>query len=260
MPRGHLAHGGHVVPRVRVRLTGRGRPLASLHRRHVVAGVWIRLASGGRLLAALHGRHVVARRHSRGRRRLTHGRHVMPGVRVRLNAGWGWLAGLHRRHVVAGVKIVMAGPCRRSLPHRRHIVARVRIRRRLRPLGHGADRADGGARRASPGRISGRCAAPHTARRQRGGGLCSGRCRSVPGVALSKDRAGRGGDQQGNETDRSADHDAPPSKGRTVTTLNMPACMCISMWQWKAQSPGASAVRSKVTLPPGATLTVCLSG
>ena len=35
--------------------------------------------------------------------------------------------------------------------------------------------------------------------------------------------------------------------GRTVTTLNIPACMCINMWQWKAQSPGASAVRSKVT-------------
>ena len=49
-------------------------------------------------------------------------------------------------------------------------------------------------------------------------------------------------------------------EGRTVTTLNMPACMCISMWQWKAQSPGASAVRSKVTLEPGATLTVCFSG
>ena len=45
-----------------------------------------------------------------------------------------------------------------------------------------------------------------------------------------------------------------------VTTLNIPACMCISMWQWKAQSPGASAVRSKVTFDPGATLTVCFSG
>ena len=55
-------------------------------------------------------------------------------------------------------------------------------------------------------------------------------------------------------------HTDAPSSGRTLTTLNMPACMCISMWQWKAQSPGASAVRSKAIRAPGATLTVCLCG
>ena len=32
------------------------------------------------------------------------------------------------------------------------------------------------------------------------------------------------------------------------------------MWQWNAQSPSVSAVRSKVTVPPGWTLTVCLRG
>ena len=55
-------------------------------------------------------------------------------------------------------------------------------------------------------------------------------------------------------------HDATPSRGRMVTTLNMPECMCISMWQWNAQSPGASAVRSKDKRPPGATFTVCFKG
>ena len=71
---------------------------------------------------------------------------------------------------------------------------------------------------------------------------------------------GAGGENQGSEGDGEAVHDAAPSMGRTVTTLNMPACMCISKWQWKAQSPGASAVRSNVTFEPGATLTVCFSG
>ena len=77
---------------------------------------------------------------------------------------------------------------------------------------------------------------------------------------LSPGAQGAGGEDQRSQGDSEAVHDAAPSMGRTVTTLNMPACMCISMWQWKAQSPGASAVRSKVTLPPGATLTVCFSG
>ncbi len=77
-------------------------------------------------------------------------------------------------------------------------------------------------------------------------------------LGLGAESAGR--EEQRREGDGEAVHDAAPSMGRTVTTLNIPACMCISMWQWKAQSPGASAVRSKVTLPPGATLTVCLSG
>ena len=71
---------------------------------------------------------------------------------------------------------------------------------------------------------------------------------------------GRGGEDQRRERDGKTVHAAAPSMGRTVTTLNIPACICISIWQWKAQSPGASAVRSKVTFDPGATLTVCFNG
>jgi hypothetical protein len=37
------------------------------------------------------------------------------------------------------------------------------------------------------------------------------------------------GQQQRGEGGQKADHDAAPSRGRTVTTLNMPACMCISI-------------------------------
>jgi hypothetical protein len=36
-------------------------------------------------------------------------------------------------------------------------------------------------------------------------------------------------EQQRRHTGQKPDHAAPPSRGRTVTTLNMPACMCISM-------------------------------
>ena len=101
----------------------------------------------------------------------------------------------------------------------------------------------------------------------RGRRLCGGRrsrCGSVTrmtGVALGQGGSARS-QHQGREGQGEGKrlHEAAPASGRTVTTLNMPACMCIRRWQWKAQSPGASAVRSKVTLPPGATLTVCLSG
>jgi len=85
----------------------------------------------------------------------------------------------------------------------------------------------------------------------------SGRRRVM--LMILRGRHARGG-QQRKEGDQKPDHAGTPSSGRTVTTLNMPACMCISMWQWKAQSPGASAVRSNVTFEPGATLTVCFSG
>ena len=97
-----------------------------------------------------------------------------------------------------------------------------------------------------------------------GGRFGRGPCRRRHAVAcvrilrLGAQSAGR--EDQRREGDGGTVHDAAPSMGRTVTTLNIPACMCISMWQWKAQSPGASAVRSKVTLPPGATLTVCFRG
>ncbi|MEY4241974.1 MAG: hypothetical protein RJA14_1670 [Pseudomonadota bacterium] len=40
---------------------------------------------------------------------------------------------------------------------------------------------------------------------------------------------GAGGKDQGSEGDGETVHDAAPSMGRTVTTLNIPACMCIIM-------------------------------
>ena len=78
------------------------------------------------------------------------------------------------------------------------------------------------------------------------------------GILGSLADLGEGGGEDGGGGE--GDHAASPSSGRTVTTLNIPACMCSSMWQWNAQSPGASAVRSKVALPPGWTLIVCLRG
>ena len=52
------------------------------------------------------------------------------------------------------------------------------------------------------------------------------------------------GDEERRQSGGEHPHDATPSSGRTVTTLNMPACMCMSRWQWNAQSPGLSAVTS----------------
>jgi hypothetical protein len=40
----------------------------------------------------------------------------------------------------------------------------------------------------------------------------------------------RRGDQRWRQEEPSVPH-AAPSSARTVTTLNMPACMCSSMWQ-----------------------------
>ena len=59
--------------------------------------------------------------------------------------------------------------------------------------------------------------------------ISAGVRRAVPGVALGEHRAGRGREEQRDETHRPTDHDEAPAIGRTVTTLNMPACMCISM-------------------------------
>src|SRR3546814_3379028 len=86
------------------------------------------------------------------------------------------------------------------------------------------------------------------------------RCRGLlHGGAMILLRQGGRGDRRDEDAHERL-HAASPSSGRTVTTRNIPACMWSSRWQWKAQSPGASAVRSKLTLPPGSTLTVCLRG
>ena len=136
---------------------------------------------------------------------------------------------------------------RRSL-HPAHVVTGVRISRRR---GGWRDAARLRRSRARLGR------GPRPDLRRAGGRGVS----AVAPVALGD--GGTGGQHQGQNRDsgeQGAAHRAAPSSGRTVTTLNIPACMCISKWQWKAQSPGALAVRSNVTLPPGATLTVCFSG
>jgi hypothetical protein len=76
------------------------------------------------------------------------------------------------------------------------------------------------------------------------------------GIGLRQRRHGNGRE----EGEKHGPHASSPSSGRTVTTLNIPACMWNSRWQWNAQSPGASAVRSNVTVPPGSTFTVCFIG
>src|SRR3546814_1509443 len=76
------------------------------------------------------------------------------------------------------------------------------------------------------------------------------RCRGLlHGGAMILLRQGGRGDRRDEDAHERL-HAASPSSGRTVTTRNIPACMWSSRWQWKAQSPGASAVRSKLTLPP----------
>ena len=159
--------------------------------------------------------------------------HIVPGVRIsRLShvmAGvgigrWGHVVPSvrigRRSHVMTGVRVGRRG----------HVVTGVRIRRRL------------GAHVVTRMGIL---------RRRRG------RCVMV--IMILGGGHARDGHKRC-KADQQTAHAASPSRGRTVTTLNMPACMCISMWQWNAQSPGASAVRSKVTVEPGATLTVCFSG
>ncbi len=158
---------------------------------------------------------------------------------------------LGRSHVVAGMGINRS----RAVPGvTAHVMTSVRVR--LSAGGgsmHGAGLAlthHGAVVRGLGGR----------GRRLCGGSRC-GNVSRMTGVALGQGGTARS-QHQGRERQGEGKrlHEAAPASGRTVTTLNMPACMCIRRWQWKAQSPGASAVRSKVTLPPGATLTVCLSG
>ncbi len=211
-----------------------GRPHAG-HAAHVVTRMRIGLRTGLRT-SLRHGAHIVACMWVPGLRR--HGTHVVTRMRVRSLRR-------HGAHVVAGVRIGLRRSrglrLSRSLGRalgRAHVVPRMRVRGLRR---HGAHVvtcmwvAYGGRRGL---------------RRVLGGRVLT--------VILSRNRPCGGHQRQ--KTDREPDHAASPSRGRTVTTLNMPACMCISMWQWKAQSPGASAVRSKVTLEPGATLTVCFNG
>ncbi|MNK13248.1 hypothetical protein D3C87_313330 [compost metagenome] len=230
---------------------GRDVGRAARHAAHVVSGVRI----GGRSLAHIVTRvrisrreraHVVARMRINGRRlgrSPLHPAHVMAGVRV----------GRSRRsgaHAVTGMRIDRSRLGAVSSMSA-HVMTSVRVRRRR------------GRRRSRPrrgGAWLGFGRGPRSGLRRTGGrGLGAMAC--MPAVRLGQ--GGTGGQYQGQNCDggeQGAAHRAAPSSGRTVTTLNIPACMCISRWQWKAQSPGASAVRSNVTLEPGATLTVCFSG
>ncbi len=205
---------------------------------HVVTGVSAFLTRAFRAGAGL-GRRLFRRWSRRGCA------HVV--TRVRIRGGRLDRRRLHPTHVVAGVRVgsglnVMPGVTAHVMTGMR--VRRHRGRRRSRPRRGGA----------WLGRRS------RTGLRRTGGRGLSAVAR-MPPVALSD--GGTSGQHQGQDRDggeQGAAHRAAPSSGRTVTTLNIPACMCISRWQWKAQSPGASAVRSKVTFEPGATLTVCFSG
>ncbi|MNT18701.1 hypothetical protein D3C72_1539180 [compost metagenome] len=229
LSRGHL-HPAHVMTGMRV---GRSRRSGA----HVVARV--RVVSRGALGAFRTGAGLVRRLRSRRRG------HVM--TRMRIGGGRPGRNHLHPAHVMTSVRV---GYSRRS---RAHVVARVRINRR---------RRGGGRSRRDTARL-GRCSArlglwPHL---RRTGGRSVGAVAAMPSMSLSDGRTGGQHERQDRDGgEQGAAHRAAPSSGRTVTTLNIPACMCISRWQWKAQSPGASAVRSKVTFDPGATLTVCFSG
>lgn len=194
--------------------------------------------------------------------RISRRRHVVTGMKVG-GSGWGRL---HPAHVMPGVRV---GRSRRSGAHvvtgmridrsrlgavsgmTAHVMTNVRVRRHR---GRRRSRPRRGGAWLGFGRGSG-----SGLRRASGRGLGAVAC--MPPVRLG--HGGTGGQYQGQNRDggeQGAAHRAAPSSGRTVTTLNIPACMCISRWQWKAQSPGASAVRSNVTFEPGATLTVCFSG
>ena len=162
---------------------------------------------------------------------------------------------VHAAHVVTGMRIGLG-----RVRHVRHVVARVWVRGRGgRHVRHVMPGVGIGLRRRTAHGVAGmgigRGLGP-------GLGLSLGsRRHDVTGVRIGGlGLGGSGGEDERRDRDEKTGHWAAPSRGRTVTTLNIPACMCISRWQWKAQSPGASAVRSKVTLDPGATLTVCFRG
>ena len=201
-------------------ISGSGRRcLTHGHAGHVVARMRV-----GRSLAMAHRRHVTTRRHRRCGRCLAHGGHVMTGV---------WIGGGCRRcltHDHAGH--VVAPWHRGSLVHGHtgHIMARVWIGRGRRQAGrNGARRTDRGSGGPDPRRIGIRSAATDTAGRQRGGLRLDRRRMTgvgLTGMGLGEGR--RGDEHQRQQGDGGADHEAAPSMGRTVTTLNIPACMCIS--------------------------------
>ena len=214
---GHGAHGGHIMTCRRSR-----SGLSRAHRRHIVSGG--HRTHGGHImtgrrrpcgLSLPHRRHIVASGHG------AHGGHIMTCRRSRSG-----LSRAHRRHVVT------CGRSRSglSLAHRRHIMACVGVDRdRRRLLRHGAGWTHRRARRPDTGRIRRRRTAAHTTGRKNGCSLRGRGRRSVARMTLREHRAGRGGQEQWDKANGSADHDEAPSIGRTVTTLNMPACMCISM-------------------------------
>ncbi|MND97979.1 hypothetical protein D3C80_903130 [compost metagenome] len=230
----------HVVARMGIDSGRLGRSL--LHTVHVVTCTAAHVVTGVSAFltrafgaGAGPGRRLVRRRHRRGRA------HVVTRVRI---SGGRLGRSLHPAHVVAGVRVGSGLSAMSGVTA--HVMARMRVRRRR------------GGRHGRPGPRRGPWAGLLRASLRRAGRRGVG---AVPAMRLGD--GGTGGQHQRQNRDsgeQGAAHRAAPSSGRTVTTLNIPACMCISRWQWKAQSPGASAVRSKVTLEPGATLTVCFSG
>ena len=137
---------------------------------------------------------------------------LMARVRVRLGGG-------HGRHVVARM-----GIDGRRLS--RHLMSRVGI--------SGDRRA--GRRHDVPGvRVCSGCRCRHLMASMRVGRRCHRLCPRRRGRRVTCVRVlgvcaeGAGGEDQRSEGDGEAVHDAAPSMGRTFTTLNMPACMCIIM-------------------------------
>ena len=116
--------------------------------------------------------------------------HVVPGVRVS-----------RRSHVMTGVRIGRWG----------HIVPGVRISRRSHIMPGVGVRLRLGAHVVTRMGIL---------RRRRG------RCVMV--IMILGGGHARDGHKRC-KADQQTAHAASPSRGRTVTTLNMPACMCISM-------------------------------
>jgi hypothetical protein len=132
-------------------------------------------------------------------------RHVVPGMRVRLR--WS-----HLRHVVTRMRVNGQGLGR-------HLLAGMGVRSRWR-LGrrHGV---------SGVGVLFGRLC------RRLGHGSRGGsrlRWHDMARVCvLSGGAQGASGQDQRSEGEGETVHDAAPSMGRTVTTLNMPACICMSM-------------------------------
>ena len=183
VPGRHRSRDGHVVT------CGRRRSgLGLTHRRHVVPGRHRShgghaVTSGRRWdrLSLTHHRHVVPGRHC------THGGHVVTCGRRRSGLGL-----THRRHVVPG----------RHRSHGGHVMTGVRIGcDRRRSLRHSAGRTHGCARHPGASRVRRWRTPANTAGGKHGRSL-RGRGRgTVAGMSLRKDRPGRSGEKQRNETD-----------------------------------------------------------